>query len=94
MAAQTLSGAEWITNPKTGPAPSAELTAFAKAAGQAWARKLQITPEEERLENGAYFAMQTFFGAARRVDGVNKVAQEVMDLPSAWSVISHFGGSA
>jgi hypothetical protein len=67
--------------------PSAE----AVARGQKTAAAFGLTPEEERLNFSVYFALRTFFEAAMEIPGNQHVLEQVIQKPSVWSVVSHFG---
>jgi len=67
--------------------PSAETVARGKKAAAAFG----LTPEEERLNFSVYFALRTFFEAAMEIPGDRHVLEQVVQKPSVWSVVSHFG---
>jgi hypothetical protein len=67
--------------------PSAETVARGKKAAGAFG----LTAEEERLFFSVYFALQTFFSAAMAIPGNQHVLEEVIQKPSVWSVVRHFG---
>ena len=67
--------------------PSAETV----ARGQRTAAAFGLTPEEERLNFSVYFALRTFFEAAMEIPGNQHVLEQVIQKPSVWSVLSHFG---
>jgi hypothetical protein len=67
--------------------PSAEVV----ARGQRAAAAFGLTPEEERLNFSVYFALRAFFEAAMEIPGDRQILEQVMQKPSVWSVISHFG---
>lgn len=52
---------------------------------------VHLTPEEERLEFGVYFSVTTFFSAAIEVAAFRDVLEQVVKMPSVWSVITHAG---
>ena len=52
---------------------------------------VHLTPEEERLESGVYFSVTTFFSAALEVAAFRDVLEQVVKMPSVWSVITHAG---
>lgn len=66
-------------------------TAAAVARGKQTAAALGLTPEEERLYFSVYFALRTFFEAAMQIPGNQHVLEQVIQKPSLWSVVSHFG---
>ena len=67
--------------------PSAEIVARGKQAAAAFG----LTSEEERLFFSVYFALQTFFSAAMAIPGNQHVLEPVIQKPSVWSVVRHFG---
>jgi hypothetical protein len=67
--------------------PSAEIVARDKQAAAAFG----LTPEEERLFFSVYFSLQTFFSAAMAIPGNQHVLEQVIQKPSVWSVVTHFG---
>jgi hypothetical protein len=66
--------------------PSAETVSRGKQSAAAFG----LTAEEERLFFSVYFALQSFFGAAMAIPG-NNIVGEVIQKPSVWSVVRHFG---
>lgn len=67
--------------------PSAETVARGRQTAAAFA----LTPDEERLNFSVYFALRTFFEAARAIPGNQHVLEQVIRKPSVWSVVKHFG---
>jgi hypothetical protein len=67
--------------------PSAETVARGRKAADAFG----LTAEEERLFFSVYFALKTFFGAAMAIPGNQHVLEQVIEKPSVWSVVKHFG---
>jgi hypothetical protein len=67
--------------------PSAETVARGKKAADA----IGLTADEERLTFSVYFALRAFFGAASEIPGNQHVLEQVIQKPSVWSVIRHFG---
>ena len=67
--------------------PSAETVARGKKAADA----IGLTAEEERLFFSVSFALQTFFSAAMAIPGNQHVLEQVIQKPSVWSVVRHFG---
>jgi hypothetical protein len=67
--------------------PSAE----AVARGKKTAAAFGLTSGEERLFFSVYFALQTFFSAAMAIPGNQHVLEQVIQKPSVWSVVRHFG---
>ena len=61
--------------------------------GKDWAAKVMLTPDEERWENEAYFALVAFFETARSLPAFREIADPVLALPSLWSLATHFGFS-
>lgn len=73
---------------------AAGFSPFPEAAlqvGRRFADKFQLTPEEERLENGAYLAMVSFFDTARGISEFNHLAKTAIDSPPLWSLTKNFG---
>lgn len=74
----------WYCSQK--PLPEAELV-----KGRELAARLQLTPETERAMIGAIPAMLSYFEVVRNSPGLSEIFFEVVDLPSAWSLVRNAG---
>lgn len=74
----------WYCSQK--PIAEAEL-----AKGRELAGRLQLTPETERAMIGAIPAMLSYFEVVRNSPGLSEIFFEVVDLPSAWSLVRNAG---
>jgi hypothetical protein len=68
------------------PFSEAELT-----KGRALAARLQITPDRERALIGAVPALLSYFEVIRNAPGLSDIFFEIVDLPSAWSLLRNAG---
>lgn len=59
--------------------------------GRAYAQAVGLTPDEERVEVGAYMALGAFVDIASRLPGFRLLALHVMKRPTLWSIVRHFG---
>jgi len=69
------------------------LSAEAVAQGKKVAAAFGLTPAEERLAFSVFFALRTFFSAAMEIPACQDVLEQVIQKPSAWSVLSSLGVS-
>lgn len=67
--------------------PSKEVVAETKPR----AEELGITPADERSIAGCIPALVGFFGIAQATSGLREIVWEIIDLPSAWSVMKRGG---
>ncbi|HKQ39322.1 MAG TPA: hypothetical protein VJ063_14685, partial [Verrucomicrobiae bacterium] len=61
------------------------------AKGRELAARLQLSPESERAMIGAVPAMLSYFEVVRNSPGLSDIFFEVVDLPSAWSLVRNLG---
>ena len=61
------------------------------AKGRALAARLQLTEDRERAMIGAVPAMLSYFEVVRNSPGLSDIFFEVVDLPSAWSLLRNAG---
>jgi hypothetical protein len=61
------------------------------AKGRASAAQLQLTAERERAMIGAIPALMSYFDVVRNSPGLSDIFFEVVDLPSAWSLLRNAG---
>jgi hypothetical protein len=61
------------------------------ARGKETAARLQLTEERERAMIGAIPAMLSYFDVVRNSPGLSDIFFEVVDLPSAWSLLRNAG---
>jgi len=61
------------------------------AKGREMATRLQLSPETERAMIGTIPALLSYFEVVRNSPGLSDIFFEVVDLPSAWSIIRHVG---
>ena len=59
--------------------------------GRAAAERLKLTPEEERGIVGAIPALLSYFDVIKNTPGLSDIFYEIVDLPSAWSLLRNVG---
>jgi hypothetical protein len=61
------------------------------AKGRELAARLRITPDQERALIGAIPALLSYFEVVQNTPGLSDILYEVVDLPSAWSLVRNTG---
>jgi hypothetical protein len=62
--------------------------------GKEWADLIHLTDDEQRALAGACPAMMSYFGVVEETPHLEGMMLKVVDLPSVWSIVGHFGVKA